>query len=158
MDFDSAFTKLLGHEGGYVCHKDDPAGETCWGISKRSYPHEDIKNLTQERAKQIYKRDFWGPAGCETVPMPLRFDLFDTAVNSGAKVAIRLLQRAAGMPTEEQDGVIGLKTAMAVGQLNPYRLLARFNGHRLALMAGLPTWPSFGKGWARRIAENLQGS
>ena len=66
MDFDSAFTKLLGHEGGYVCHKDDPGGETCWGISKRSYPHEDIKNLTQERAKQIYKRDFWGPAGCET--------------------------------------------------------------------------------------------
>jgi lysozyme family protein len=36
------------------------------------------------------------------------------------------------------------------------RLVARFTGHRLELMASLPTWPAFGKGWARRVAKNLQ--
>lgn len=158
MDFDAAFKKLIGHEGGYVCHPDDPGGETCYGISKRSYPGEDIKHMTLARAKEIYRRDFWGPAGCDTVPDALRFDLFDTAVNSGVKTAVILLQKAAGMDPEEQDGKLGLRTQMVVQSYNPYRLLARFNGQRLDLLNNLSTWPSFGRGWAQRIADNLKGA
>ena len=95
MNFDAAFLKLLGHEGGYVNHKADPGGETNFGISKRSYPGEDIKGMTVERAKFIYHRDYWGPAGCDAVPDGLRFDLFDMAVNSGV-ISCAVMDAATG--------------------------------------------------------------
>jgi lysozyme family protein len=36
--------------------------------------------------------------------------------------------------------------------------MARFNGHRLDYLNDLPTWPSFGRGWAQRVAENLKAA
>jgi lysozyme family protein len=155
MDFDKAFEQLIGHEGGYVNDKRDPGGETKFGISKRSYPAEDIAGMTLERAKELYLRDFWGPAGCGAVPDGVRFDLFDTAVNSGVKTAIKLLQRAVG---EVDDGILGARTLQAVNSMPAPRIVARFNGVRLAMMADLPTWPAFGRGWARRIASNLRAA
>ncbi len=152
MTFDEAFTRLIGHEGGYVNDPRDPGGETKYGISRRSYPGEDIAGMTLERAKAIYLRDFWGPAGCDAVPDGVKFDLFDAAVNSGVKTAAKLLQRAVG---ETEDGIIGPRTLQAVQSMPAPRLVARFNGARLEFMAGLSTWPAFGRGWARRIASNL---
>lgn len=153
MNFDTAFERLIGHEGGYVNHPSDPGGETNFGISKRSYPGEDIKGMTLARAKEIYRRDFWGPAGCDAVPPAIRFDLFDMAVNAGVGRAARTVQRAVG---EVEDGIIGPRTLQALGSMPAARLIARFNGHRLEHMASLPTWPAFGRGWARRIAANLK--
>lgn len=153
MNFDAAFERLLGHEGGYVDNPRDPGGETKYGISRRSYPGEDIAGMTLERAKAIYRRDYWGPAGCDAVPDALRFDLFDAAVNSGVPAAIRLLQRAVG---EVQDGVLGPLTIQAASSMPAPRIVARFNGARLAMLADLPAWPAFSRGWARRIASNLQ--
>lgn len=152
MNFDEAFERLLGHEGGYVNHPHDPGGETKFGISKRSYPAEDIKALTVEQAKAIYKRDFWGPAGCDAIPEALRFDVFDTAVNSGVSAAVKMLQRAVG---EDVDGVLGPLTLQAISSIPATRLSARYNATRLAFMSDLPTWPTFGRGWAKRIAANL---
>lgn len=152
MTFDEAFPRLIQHEGGYVNDPRDPGGETRWGISKRSYPHLDITNLTLAQAAEIYRRDYWGPAGCEAVPAQIRFDLFDMAVNSGVRQAVRALQRAVG---EVEDGILGPRTLQAIGSLPPARLVARFNGARLAFMVALPTWDAFGRGWARRIAANL---
>ena len=152
MNFDAAFERLLGHEGGYVNDPRDPGGETKFGISKRAYPGEDIAGLTLERAKAIYKRDYWGPAGCDAVPDAVRFDLFDMAVNSGVKTAIKMLQRTVD---ETVDGVLGPRTLQAISSMPATRLVARFNGQRLNFMTGLSTWPAFGKGWCRRIAANL---
>lgn len=152
MNFDACFERLLGHEGGYVDHPADPGGSTKYGISRRAYPGEDIQGMTLERAKEIYLRDYWGPAGCDAVPDALRFDLFDMAVLSGVKTAVRCLQRAAGA---DADGILGPRTLIAVQYVPAPRLLARFNGARLAALTELPTWPAFGKGWCRRIAANL---
>lgn len=153
MNFDQAFERLIGHEGGYVDDPRDPGGETNWGISKRSYPSEDIKNMTIERAKLLYKRDYWGPAGCDAVPDHVKFDLFDTAVNSGTTTAVRLLQNAVGAAP---DGQLGPRTLQAINSMHPAQLLARFNGWRLAFMANTPQWSTFNRGWARRIAANLK--
>lgn len=153
MNFDQAFDRLIGHEGGYACNPADPGGETKWGISKRSYPNEHIASLTLARAKALYLRDYWAPAGCEAVPDALRFDLFDTAVNSGVSAAIRLLQNAAGVAA---DGVLGPVTLQALGAAHSATVVARFNGWRLAMMANTPQFATFGRGWARRIAENLK--
>jgi lysozyme family protein len=152
MNFDQAFLKLLGHEGGLVDHRADPGGLTNFGISQRSYPGEDIKGMTVERAKLIYHRDYWGPAGCDAVPDGVRFDLFDMAVNSGVRQAVKTLQRAV---QETEDGILGPRTLQAVQSMPEARLRARFNAVRLAFMASLPNWPAFGRGWALRIADNL---
>lgn len=155
MNFEDAFQRLIGHEGGYVNDPRDPGGETKYGISRRSYPGEDIAGMTLERAKEIYLRDYWGPAGCDAAPAGIKFDLFDMAVNSGVKPAVRTLQRAAGFTDRAVDGVLGPRTLQAVQSVDSARLVARFNGARLAYMADLSNWPAFGRGWARRIASNL---
>ncbi|MCH2240941.1 MAG: hypothetical protein MK041_03185 [Aquabacterium sp.] len=168
MDFDQAFDRLIGHEGGYQADPNDRgnwtggrvgAGTlkgTKYGISAMSYPGEDIKGLTLDRARQIYRRDFWGPAGCDLVPDAIKFDLFDTAVNSGVRAAIVLLQRAAGV---NADGIIGPVTSLAISSADPARLLARFNGWRLDMLNNNPTlWARFGRGWAQRIADNLKAA
>ena len=152
MNFDQAFKLLIGHEGGYVNHPEDPGGETKFGISKRSYPGEDILGMTLARAKLIYKRDYWGPAGCDAVAPAAKFDLFDTAVNSGVRAAVEILQQAVG---ETVDGILGPKTLQAAQSMPGPRLVARFNGARLNFFTDLPKWPVFGRGWARRVAANL---
>jgi len=150
MDFDAAFERLIGHEGGYVNDPADPGGETKFGISKRSYPGEDIANLTLERAKQIYRRDFWSIA--DALPDGIRFDVFDMTVNSGRKATIECLQKAVG---ETEDGVMGPRTLQAINSMPAARLVARFNGARLIFMTDLKTFQNFGKGWVRRVALNL---
>lgn len=152
MNFDLAFEKLIGHEKGHVNHPSDPGGETNFGISKRAYPGEDIAGMTLERAKVIYLRDYWGRAGCDAVPDGIKFDLFDMAVNSGVKTAIRTLQRTVGV---DDDGILGPVTLQAVASMPALRVVARFNGHRLQFMSSLSTWQAFGRGWANRIAKNL---
>ena len=154
MNFDTAFEKLIGHEGGYSNDPHDPGGETKFGISKRAYPALDIRNLTLADAKAIYKRDYWDRAQCDRLPPELAFDVFDAAVNSGIGQAIRWLQRAVGVA---DDGYVGPLTLGALTRDgDPSAVQARFNGHRLAFMTNLSTWQTFGKGWARRIAANLQ--
>lgn len=152
MNFDVSFEKLIGNEGGYTQGKGDPGGETKYGISKRSYPMEDIQNLTLARAKELYKRDFWGPAGCDTLPEPIKFDLFDMAVNSGVRQAVKTLQHAVGA---KEDGLLGSATLQAAQSMSPDRVLMRFNASRLLFMTSLSTWPQFGKGWCIRVAQNI---
>lgn len=149
MNFDTAFAKLVGVEGGYVNDSADAGGETKWGISSRSYPGENIAELTQERAKLLYHRDFWGPAGCDAVPDELKYPLFDTAVNAGGKTAVKILQQAVG---EVEDGVLGPHTLQALQSMQPARLLCRFLGARHLHNAGCTTWSAHGKGWTRRVA------
>ncbi len=152
MNFDQAFNQLIAHEGGYVDDRRDAGGETKYGISKAAYPGEDIRAMTLERAKAIYARDYWGPAGCDALPDAAKLQVFDMAVNSGVKTAIKTLQRAVG---SVPDGVLGPHTLQAIQSMPALRLVARFNGQRLALMADLASWPAFGRGWAKRIATNL---
>lgn len=151
MNFDEAFTRLLGHEGGYVNDPRDPGGETNWGISKRAYPAVDIKALTQDGAKAIYRRDYWAPVRADELPDLVRFDVFDAAVNHGVIQSAKWLQRAAGA---NPDGVIGAQT-VAAARAAGTQLAAHFNGHRLQFYTDSGNWTVYSKGWARRVASNL---
>lgn len=151
MNFDIAFDRLIGHEGGYVNHPNDPGGETKYGISKRSYPSVDIKNLTIDGAKEIYRRDFWDAIGEEAHPA-IKFQVFDFAVNSGRSTAIRKLQAAIGVA---DDGIFGPRSKAALASMAVNDALMRYLAYRLEFMAALSTWPTFGRGWARRIAQQL---
>ena len=80
-NFDKAFQLTIGLEGAYSNNKNDPGGETNFGISKRYHPDTDVKNLTPDGAKAIYRQEYWIPAGCDAVPYPLDICLFDSQVN-----------------------------------------------------------------------------
>lgn len=152
MNFDSAFSALIEHEGGLVNNPADKGGLTKYGISQRAYPQLDIAALTLQDVRELYKRDYWIRAQCDRLPPALAFQVFDGAVNSGIGTSIRWLQAAAGVA---QDGVVGPLTIRAVGDKDAAVMLARFNGERLKFMASLSTFDVFGRGWARRIAANL---
>lgn len=151
MDFNTAFGRLLGNEGGYVDDPKDPGGETNWGISKRSYPEVDIKNLTQDGAKAIYLRDFWDPLG--DAPAAVKFQAFDFAVNSGIQTAIRKLQAAISVA---DDGHWGPQSAAKLASMDLNDVLMRYVAQRLRFWASLSTWPTYGKGWAIRAARDLE--
>ena len=150
-DFNTAFDRLIGHEGGYVNHPNDPGGETNWGISRRSYPTTNIRSLTREDAKAIYRRDFWAPLG--DAPDAVKFQAFDFAVNSGISTAIRKLQAAIGVA---DDGHWGPISAAKLASLDQNDVLMKYIALRLRFMASLSAWSTFGRGWANRIAQQLE--
>ena len=155
MDFNTAFIKLIAHEGSYSFHPRDPGGETNHGVTKRvavaSGYTGSMKDLPLDTAKAIYRKNYWDSVNADKLPEDVRFNVFDGAVNSGVSQSAKWLQRAVGV---KDDGVIGPKTIAAAFAAGP-KLAARFNGARLMFMTNLPTWPAFGKGWARRVATNL---
>ena len=152
--FDQCFEKLIAHEGGVSENPKDPGGLTNYGISQRAYPNLDIRSLTLAEVKQLYKRDYWDRAQCDQLPSQLSYLVFDAAVNSGIGQSIRFLQRAVGVA---DDGSIGPITLSAAKRMDTESLCARFLGQRLEFMTRLTTFDVFGKGWARRIADQLKG-
>lgn len=151
ISFDEAFTRLLGHEGGYSNDPKDPGGETNWGISKRSYPQLDIKNLTKDQAMSIYYQDFWTPL--KDANPAIKFQVFDFAVNSGIQTAIRKLQQVVGVA---DDGHWGPVSNAALSAMDINDVLMMFVAARLRFWASLSTWPTYGKGWALRAATDLE--
>lgn len=155
MNFDTAFHKLLGHEGGYVNHPQDPGGETNWGITvavaRENGYQGPMRELPLDVAKAIYRKRYWDAVRADELPAELRYPMFDAAVNSGPGQAIRWLQRALGVA---DDGKLGPITLAAAAQAQD--LSRKLLGQRLEFMTNLSTWPAFGKGWARRIAALLQ--
>jgi lysozyme family protein len=85
---------VIEKEGGYVNDPDDPGGETKYGISKKAFPKEDIKNLTIVRAKDIYYTKYWKPSKAYLIPDELQHIYFDMCVNFGIIGAGKVLQRA----------------------------------------------------------------
>jgi len=158
MNFDQSFDKLISHEGGYSNDPRDPGGETNHGVTKRVAAANgytgDMREFTRDAAKAIYRKSYWDAVKADQLPDDVRFHVFDAAVNSGVSQAAKWLQRSVGVP---DDGAIGPKTIAAALMTGP-TLPARYSGARLQFMADLPTWPAFGRGWARRIALNLLGS
>lgn len=145
---------LFAHEGGYANDPRDPGGETNFGISKRSYPAENIRAMTKERAQSIYKRDYWDKIKGDQLPSGVDVVVFDAAVNSGVSRASKWLQEIVGV---KQDGVIGPDTIKAVMARDPLVVIDRYSDRRLAFMksakdkSGKLLWPTYGRGWERRV-------
>lgn len=153
MNFEEAFDRLIGHEGGYVHNLKDPGGETNWGISKRSYPKVDIKNLTRDQAKAIYQSDFWNRINGDKLYDGVAYQLFDFAVNSGIETAVRYFQRALGVADDGHWGPVSQAAADRMGESDQIMLL---NAERLDFMTRLSNWSDASRGWSRRIAGNLR--
>ena len=145
-DYDQCFTKIISAEGGYVNDSTDPGGETNFGISKRAYPNVDIKNLTLEQAKLIYKNDYWDKVRGDEISYPLNLFMFDCAVNQGVSVAIILLQKSLGIP---QDGILGVQTLNAIKKT--LGVETSFMANRALRYTGTRNFDKYGFGWFKRI-------
>lgn len=149
MSFARAITHLLQVEGGYTNNPKDPGEETNRGISKRAYPNVDIRALTEQETVLLYSRDYWEPLHGDSLPDAVSFALLDFAVNSGVGEAIRALQRTLYLSV---DGVMGPQTIAAANR-NPQAVVTGLSAERMLLLTKLEQWPTFGKGWTRRVID-----
>ena len=149
--FTDAFAKLIGNEGGYTL---DDGGATMYGITEavaRANGYMgDMHNLTLKQAQSIAKTKYWDVFQCDQFDPRVGFQVFDAAYNGGHPA--QWLQQAVGI---KADGVIGAQTIAAVRSSDPLKVILKFDAYRLQYMASLLVWPTYGKGWANRIANNM---
>ena len=153
--FDDIIEITLKHEGGYVHDPKDLGGETNFGIAKRFYPDVDIKNLTKEGAKDIYKRDYWDKNKIDDVSDDLKHIYFDMCVNQGRGRAIKILQRSANAKGADLkvDGGLGPMTIAAVSNVELDRVRAYRIKYYADLVTRKPDLEKFYFGWFRRALE-----
>lgn len=162
MNFDDCFEKVVGHEGGYTADRMDrgnwTGGEvgkgelkgTKFGISAAAYPTLNIAALTVEEAKDIYLRDYWLKMRLDDMPNPIRYELFDFAVNSGVGAAAEALQGAVGAL---RDGSVGPKTIAAVQKADLAELQRHLFVERAMVFALSPNDRYYGRGWYARLYD-----
>jgi lysozyme family protein len=154
------FALLPEHDGqGFHVTPGDTGGATAWGITKPTYAtfthrqvseitDDMIRNITRDSAVPIYEKLFWRGLGCDQMPPPLGFMVFDFGCGTLKWAAVRL-QRLVGA---KEDGSIGPKTLAAVNaawntkgiQLVEDYHLARKNYYDQ--VPGHERWP----GWYKR--------
>jgi len=158
--FDRAMKFVFRWEGGYVNHKSDPGGETNFGISKRSHPNVDIKNLTEEGAKEIYRDRYWNKIKGNELPELISIAVMDYAVNSGVERSSIALQNIVG---SKADGAIGPNTIKkvkeAVSKKSDKKIAQEIVLARSDFLSDIvkrsPDMSAFLKGWMRRTHSCL---
>lgn len=150
---------VLAHEGGYTNHPKDPGGPTNWGITihdarkywKPQATAADVKAMPLSVAQDIYRARYWAAQRCDELPAGLDYSMFDYGVNSGIGRSGKVLRRLVGLP--DNTSVVTPEVIAAVAKRKTVDLIKALNDERLRFLQSLKTWPTFGKGWGRRVAE-----
>ena len=156
-NFKAVINRIIQDEGGYVNDPADAGGETKYGISKRSFPELDIKNLTLEGATDIYERFYWIPSKAEKLPEELQEVYFEMVVNMGQSSAVRVLQKACNAIGSklDVDGRIGMLTITASKRLTLDRLVAYQVLYYAQLVTRKPDQERFYFGWFKRAIKDI---
>ena len=157
-NWDTCIEMILHHEGGYVNHPKDPGGETNLGVTKRVYEEhggtKDMKDLTIEDVKPIYKKSYWDRVKGDDLPAGLDLCVFDFGVNAGTGRAAKYLQTMIGTVA---DGGIGPNTLKTLDEYLDENVLEKtirdYQDARQEYYESLSTFETFGKGWTRRVNE-----
>lgn len=161
---DLAYATTRVYEGGYVNHPSDPGGATDRGVTWRTYnayrkrkglPPQDVRKMTEAECKEIYRTQYWDAVKGDVLPAGVDLVVYDGAVNSGPKQAIKWLQRglrSLALYDGPIDGVIGQGTLAACESVpDDDKLVTLICDARLAFCKALKGWKTFGKGWSSRI-------
>lgn len=142
----------MDREGGYVNDPNDPGGETKFGISKRQHPTLNIRELSRQRAHEIYLQDYYIPAQVSIIPETLREIYFDMVVHMGQKRAIRILQNAIANKGRNVrvDGVLGPNTIALLGGIETDRVRAFRILYYADLVIRRASLMRYWYGWYRR--------
>jgi len=159
-EFERSLKKVLMHEGLWSNHPQDPGGATMQGVTQRVYdsyrsgkglPARSVRIISEDELRDIYRARYWNLIKGDKLPPGVSFVVFDGAVNSGVSQSAKWLQRALGL---KADGLIGPAT---LGKVNEHPnhdgLVDQILDQRFKFMKSLKTWPTFGKGWTRRVED-----
>ena len=157
-NWETAFEKVLAHEGGYVNDPRDPGGRTNLGVTQRAgeayvddcVSEDFMRKLTPNIVKPFYKAMYWDKIKGDQLPSGVDYAAYDLAVNSGVGRAAKYLQELVGVTA---DGSIGPASLAAIAKYDSRELLMLLCEKRLEFLQRLPTYQTFGKGWSRRVAE-----
>jgi len=154
-NFDQSVNIVFKHEGGFVDTLHDAGGATKYGISSARYPNVNIKSLTLNQAKDIYKRDFWNKFRLNELHNQQIANLaLDMIVLHGQ--GVRLIQK--GLVRSGKgisiDNRIGSETIGALNAVNPSTFINNTVKVRKEYMQSLvdknPSQIKFLKGWHKR--------
>ncbi|TIQ96134.1 glycosyl hydrolase 108 family protein [Mesorhizobium sp.] len=157
-NFAGSLALVLKSEGGWSDNAADPGGATMKGVTlanfrrfvKADATKADLKKISDEQVATVYRRFYWDAVAGAELPDGVDYAVFDFAVNSGPSRAAKYLQAACGVCVV-QDGRIGPATLAAVRAKPAGVLIDTICNARLKFLERLPTWPTFGKGWQRRV-------
>jgi lysozyme family protein len=158
-NYDECLRRVLRHEGGYTNHPSDPGGPTNFGITIHDYRKyvkpdataADVRTMRLDEARRIYRTKYWDALRCNRLPPGLDYAVFDYGVNSGVGRSGKVLRRVLRLSDKSHavtDGVIA-----AMKEHTTADLVAAICDERIAFLRRLKTWPVFGAGWGRRVAE-----
>jgi lysozyme family protein len=156
LRFQKFIKQVLANEGGYVNDPADPGGETKFGITKKSYPTLDIKQLTEQQASNIYYLDYWNPLYDLIESNKLSYRLFDVGINIGKKKAVEILQTLLVEHGAQitVDGKFGQKTldACNANSVLIYPLyVKKLEEYYKGLTIKNPNLTKFLNGWLKRL-------
>ncbi len=166
--FKKLHTFIKRAEGGFVDHPDDDGGVTNFGITHKTLSDwrgtpvtaEDVKNLTQAEADEILRTNYYARCRCGEMPERMAMVVYNSAVMSGPKKAITLLQEAfneLGMTADgeplEVDGILGRFTMTAVRETDASVLSETYADLYEAYLQGRHNFDTFGRGWMNRMAK-----
>ncbi len=133
-DFNGAFNKMMQNEGGYVLHnvKGDRGGETYAGIARNFWPKwegwkyidNDKEGIAMKLVYGFYYKNFWERMGCAEIASGDKAEsIFDFSVNTGIRVASRVVQMTVGAKI---DGIIGSKTVELINNMDDELFISHF--------------------------------
>jgi lysozyme family protein len=159
--FEASLPFVLRWEGGFVDHPDDPGGRTNKGVTQKVYdawrrdqglPQRDVLAIGDDEVGAIYESGYWIPPRCDRLARDLDLVHFDTAVNMGARRAVRFLQGALGCGV---DGDFGPVTERASATCDAGSTMVKYCDAREAyyrdLAATRPRLAVFLRGWLNRL-------
>lgn len=178
--FETCIIPVLQHEGFLSDDKADSGGITKYGISLAylldlspvdgdinrdgKTDSQDIRSLTLDRAKELYKHGWWDKYGYDAIQdIRVATKVLDLAVNMGASQAHKLVQRAVGV---KDDGILGADSLRAINAAIPDKLLSRISDQAMTFYVdltftriskmGLAEGGKFLKGWLRRAYDPIE--
>lgn len=166
MDAKAIIDEILVREGGdkFTDRAVDRGGPTKFGITQTTLGAwhnkpatvDDVKNLTEAEARQIYETQFITKPGFDKITYgPLRVHVIDFGVNSGTDRAIKYLQALVGALV---DGQFGPKSQAAVNnypdQQKLHLLLVRDRLRFLGRLISVDhSQAENAAGWINRVTE-----
>lgn len=165
MGFNEASLVVKAHEGGYGNDPNDSGGPTNFGITQSDLAQfrghavsaDDVKNMSFDEAKLIYKKDYWDPLHLDQVLNPtIQTILFDQGILSGVGGCTKAIQQVVGVTV---DGVIGPQTIAAINNMDPILLSKKFiislQNRYIDIVLHNNTQIKFLKGWIARTQDLL---
>jgi len=161
--FDAVQPLIEKWEGGFSNHPSDPGGATNMGITQgtlarwrgRPVSLDEVRQLTRDEARQIFRENYWKPLRGDELPLPAAQMAYNTSVLSGKQRAVLVLQEALNRQGKSValDGDIGPETIGASRTADQRRLVDDYADIYEAYLRGLPAFATFGQGWLNRLAD-----